>query len=112
MKSNLVMINQSLLNEVASLVAEVEVLLLSVNLASQNAEYLDSSESIEHFNKADVMTRSYVRMMEITQVLEKVLNDIYRSDLEFNGYVDSLIEATDELKVAIAIQFKSSNLFH
>lgn len=112
MAIELVKFNQNFLNEVEQLLAEIEKLLLFVDLECRNTKRLSSSEFIDHSNKADEVMCSYARMAEITHILEKLLSDIHSSDLTFNSYIDSLAEATDELKVAVEIQFKSSGLLN
>ena len=92
---------ESFFSETDVLLAEVAQMLQSVAIecAEHNALELTAND-LELINADTVMT-NYLRMIEVTRALEGLLDKIRNNDIAFNGYINSLVEATAVLKAMI-----------
>ncbi len=89
---------ESFFSETAVLLAEIEQWLLSVVIEYPEHDALEVSANSLELNQADTVMTSYLRMIEITRTLEDILDKIRNNDIEFNGHINSLVEATEALK--------------
>ena len=90
------------LSKTEALLTEVEQLLLHITIESHQQNSSDCSVNHVESNQADITMTSYLRMIEITHILENLLDQFRIHDMAFNGHIDSLIDATDILKTIIS----------
>ena len=90
---------QGFLIEAESLLAEVEQLLLSIDVEYPSMDALNTTT--DTLPKADAIMTGYMRMTEITYILEGLVSKLHTNELKFNENLDSLITATDMFKVTI-----------
>lgn len=92
---------ESFFSETNVLLAEVEQWLQSVVIECPEHDALELSANGLELNKADIVMTSYLRMIEITQTLEGILDKIRHNDIAHDGHINSLVEATAVLNKMI-----------
>jgi hypothetical protein len=85
---------ESFFRETEVLLAEVAQRLRSVAIECAEHDALELTANDLELINADTVMTNYLRMIEVTLALEGLLDKIRNNDIAFNGYINSLVEAT------------------
>lgn len=88
-------------NKTEALLAEVQRLLLSIDIKYQEHDALDPNLPTGDSTQADAVMCSYKDMTEITYLLEGLLDEMLENKIAFNKHIDSLSSAKDILTLEI-----------
>jgi two-component system chemotaxis sensor kinase CheA len=93
---------QVFFDEAEELLAEMERLLLAVNVESPDAEDLNAIFRTAHSVKGGASTFGVTDMTEVTHVLETLLDRIRKGEMALTGeHVDAFLAAKDILKMQL-----------
>jgi two-component system chemotaxis sensor kinase CheA len=94
---------QIFFDESSELLAEMESLLLKIDMAAPNAEDLDAIFRVAHSIKGGASTFGFADMTGVTHVLESLLDRVRKRQLDLTSeMVDVLLRAGDVLKGQLA----------
>ncbi len=94
---------QVFFEEAAELVAEMETLLVSMDVSAPGQDDLDAIFRAAHSIKGGAGTFGFTDMTEITHVLETLLDRLRKGELTLrNEMVDAFLQASDVLKAQLA----------
>jgi two-component system chemotaxis sensor kinase CheA len=94
---------QVFFEEAAELLAEMETLLLGLDVSSPNPEHLNAIFRVAHSIKGGAGTFGFSDMTELTHVLESLLDKLRKGELEVQiEMIDVFLKAGDVLKGQLA----------